>query len=623
MSEPYKPARFFGYPQARKGPDVPYGVERKPNPVLRGPFLAVAAYLMESIRFIREHAWQNAGFACLRDIRDFIADYEPRYEPTVTPLPLSPEDAGSQGQKAQLSALIEANRESRPRQFYSVADYRALYLSGEVTPTDVVNAIIPLIRRDASEPGKSGKHATAWLEIKLDLILKAAEASTLRYKSKQSLGALDGVPTAVKDEYDLDGYSTTLGSLTDYSGQALEGESITSWLPRKLEEAGAVIIGKLSMHEFGLDTTGNNPHYGTPLNPFNPNYYTGGSSSGPGYAVGTGIIPIALGSDGGGSIRIPSSCCSIFGLKPTHNRLSGWPGANHSPTCGVNGPMAVDMQSLAVMYEAIAEPHSSTQFPPLALQPAPPMAKVLGIYDAWFSRSKPGVQTLVRRLLDTLTSQHGYHIVPIEIPFVAEAQTAHALTVLTDGATLLDDTNGITAANKILLALGRTALSTDYLLAQKLRGMLMQHLAHLWKLYPGMLIITPTMACAGWPIRSGKSELKYGFSDGTYTLESMEYVWLANFCGLPAITVPAGYVTPEGSKNAGQVADKDTEGMVPIGLMAAGEWCSENALLQFGFDAELAGQDKRCKPPIWEDVISKAKTQARTDATLGNGVAEH
>ncbi|KAI7771699.1 hypothetical protein LZL87_005975 [Fusarium oxysporum] len=591
--------RFFNYPEPQEG-----------NPVLRGPFLVAAAFLMEWIRFIRETAWANAGFASLRKIRTYLEHFEPRYDPTVVPIALSEAEAKERGERVQISALQQANTSQTlsPSKFYSAADYRALYLSGELTPVDVAKAILPLVETDGPTPGR---HAQGWRELNIERIMRAAEASTERYKNKQPLGPLDGVPSAIKDDYDLDGYSTTLGSLRDYTETPKDGESTTSWIVRKLEEAGVVIIGKLAMHEFGLDTTGNNPNQGTPRNPFNSGYYTGGSSSGPAYAVSSGLIPLALGSDGGGSIRIPGSFCSVFGLKPTHNRLASWPGANHSPTCAVQGPLAVDMQSLAAAYEAIAEPHPSTQFPPLALQPSPPVTKVLGIFDAWISRATPSVQSLVRGLVESLAAKHGYTLVPIEIPFPAEGQMAHALTVLTDASTLLYDTKGLTPANKILLALGRTTPSTDYLLAQKLRGMLMQHLSYLWKTYPGMLIITPTTACAGAPIRGGKSELSYGVNDGNYTLQSMEYVWLANFCGLPAITVPAGYVVPEGRKDAGEVADRDTEGKIPVGLMATGEWCSEDALLQFGFDAEAAGQDLRSKPPIWEDVISRAKDEAK------------
>ncbi|KAI1062751.1 hypothetical protein LB506_006315 [Fusarium annulatum] len=602
--------RFFNYPEPQEGPHVPYAIERNRNPVLRGPFLVAAAFLMEWIRFIRETAWANAGFASLRKIRTYLEHFEPRYDPTVVPIALSEAEAKERGERVQISALQQANNSqtSNPSKFYSAADYRALYLSGELTPVDVAKAILPLVETDGPTPGR---HAQGWRELNIERIMRAAEASTERYKNKQPLGPLDGVPSAIKDDYDLDGYSTTLGSPRDYTETPKDGESTTSWIVRKLEEAGVVIIGKLAMHEFGLDTTGNNPNQGTPRNPFNSGYYTGGSSSGPAYAVSSGLIPLALGSDGGGSIRIPGSFCSVFGLKPTHNRLASWPGANHSPTCAVQGPLAVDMQSLAAAYEAIAEPHPSTQFPPLALQPSPPVTKVLGIFDAWISRATPSVQSLVRGLVESLAAKHGYTLVPIEIPFPAEGQMAHALTVLTDASTLLYDTKGLTPANKILLALGRTTPSTDYLLAQKLRGMLMQHLSYLWKTYPGMLIVTPTTACAGAPIRGGKSELSYGVNDGNYTLQSMEYVWLANFCGLPAITVPAGYVVPEGRKDAGEVADRDTEGKIPVGLMATGEWCSEDTLLQFGFDAEAAGQDLRSKPPNWEDVIERAKDEAK------------
>jgi len=138
------------------------------------------------------------------------------------------------------------------RKYYTVADYHRLYLSGELTPTAVAKAILPLIRKDTSPPGE---HSIAFFDSKVDLVLAAAEASTLRYKEKKSLGPLDGVPTAIKDEYDIEGYITCLGSKNDYTGKPKDGSSITSWCVKKLEEAGAVNVGKLHMHEFGLGTS--------------------------------------------------------------------------------------------------------------------------------------------------------------------------------------------------------------------------------------------------------------------------------------------------------------------------------------------------------------------------------
>ncbi|KAF4985177.1 hypothetical protein FDECE_16756 [Fusarium decemcellulare] len=607
--------KFFNYPQSKQGPDAILPRRKLVNPVLRGPLLVIVAFLIEWIRLVRELVWRNARFGSLRNIRGALECYEARYDPTV--IPMANSIASFDEQNANNPSSIPNRLPSQVQHqspFYSIADYHALYLSGQATPIDVAHALLPLIRRDTSP---RGKHSTAWMDTRIGMVLKAAEESTIRYRQNRPFGALDGVPVAIKDDFDLDGYAMTMGSKMNYAGKAAGSGSITNWCVKKLEDAGVVILGKLAMHEFGMDTTGNNPNHGTPLNPFNPNYYAGGSSSGAGYAVGAGLIPIALGGDAGGSIRIPASYCSVFGLKPTQGRISSYPTPNPAPTCSVQGPMAADMYSLAAVYNVMANPHPSSQFPQLCREPSRPLTKLLGVYEPWFSCAAFGVQDLARSLVGKLCTEYGYSVVPINIPFTEEGQLAHAMTVLTDAASLLPDTENITAATKILLAVGRTTPATDYLLAQKLRSLLMQHLSHLWRTYPGMVIVTPTTACAGAPIRGGESELKYGVSDGNLTIESMTYVWLANFCGLPSISVPAGFVVPEGQDGAGEEADEKTLGKVPVGLMATGEWCSEGALLEFGVDAEAAGRERRCRPPIWEDIVLQAKmiSQARQGCT--------
>ena len=116
-----------------------------------------------------------------------------------------------------------------------------------------------------------------------------------------------------------------------------------------------------------------------------------------------------------------------------------------------------------------------------------------------------------------------------------------------------------------------------------------------------MIILTPTTACEGWPIRGGASELKWGVSDGDHTLASMEYVWLANFCGLPSISVPAGFVpAAEGLR----VGDRWEREEIPVGLMATGEWCAEEQLLRFAGDV---GAQERRRPPGWVDVVQRAR----------------
>ncbi|CZT41431.1 probable amidases [Rhynchosporium secalis] len=599
---------FYNYPEAKKGPDTPYTNNRKENPAVRGWSIYASALLLENFPFIRRKVWCNSGFGDLRKIRADVEYCEPRYDPTVVPTSALRSPFESKNDPASDSGDTLTPRTLSSHGYYSVTDYTAMYLSGELTPLAVARALLPLIRKDTSPPGQ---YSIGWFDSNVAAIMTAAEASTLRYQKKTPLGPLDGVPTAVKDEYDIEGYTTSLGSLNDYTTDSKPGESITAWCVKKMDEAGAINLGKLHMHEFGLDTSGNNPIKGTPPNPYNPKYYTGGSSSGCGYAVACGLIPIALGGDGGGSIRIPASFCSVFGLKPSHGRLSFKPCMNHSSSCAVNGPIAADIASLTTFYQVIGAQDSTSLFPapsPTILSPSLRKAKVLGIPETWFARSTPAIQRLCRSLIDKMVTLHDYTIVPITIPFLSEGQIAHAMTVLTDAATLLPMTSNLTSANRIMIAIGTVTPSVDYVLAQKLRQLLMQHLAYLWQQHPGMVIITPTTSCAGWKI-GRKDDLKYGISDGNQTLKTMEYVWMANFLGLPALTMPVGHVKPEGSKGEGEEADEVTVGKVPVGMMAMGEWGAEEDLLRLGLDAEVLGNERRRRPPIWIDVVKMAREE--------------
>ena len=135
--------------------------------------------------------------------------------------------------------------------YYSVIDYHDRYVSGELTPTAVVEMLLPLILRNVGDPSP---HSVSFISTNVELVRTAAKASTKRYKDGKSLGILDGVPTAIKDESDVAGYRTTLGT-----SKALPIADTSSWLVQKMEEAGAITMGKLNMHELGADTTNNNP----------------------------------------------------------------------------------------------------------------------------------------------------------------------------------------------------------------------------------------------------------------------------------------------------------------------------------------------------------------------------
>ncbi|KAF2758609.1 amidase signature enzyme [Pseudovirgaria hyperparasitica] len=577
----------LGYPVA-KATEVEYkSPKAASNPIVRGLPLSIGASIIASSSILQNYLWTNAGFDVLRSIPQ-LRDFSARHDPTVTPI-ASTAAPQVTSNFANADGLREPPGDIKHR-FYSVLDYHKAYLAGTLTPTAVAQSLLPLIRKDVASPTK---HSIAFIDTKVELVLKAAEASTLRYKEGKPLGVLDGVPVAVKDEVELSGYRTTLGSVRDYTNK----DGLTSSCIEKWIEHGAVVIGKTNMHEIGMDTTNNNPNWGTPRNPYNENYYTGGSSGGSGYCVGKGLIPIAHGVDGGGSVRLPASFCGAFGLKPSHSRVSSYPTGTSSVT--VSGPIAANMVDLEVAFRVMAapDPHGNLNASfPLAYPSQQPRKKILGVYKPWSDRAEESVRLACQRAVDWYITRLGYEVVDINIPYVHEGQTAHAMTILNEQLSDFPDISFLTAPNKLLLSVASKTPATDFVLAQKMRNLLMQHLASLFKTYPDMIIVTPTTPKAGWHIEA-EGDLKHGVTDANQTLQNMEYVWLANFCGLPGLTFPVGYAEPKGG-----------EGRVPIGLMGQAVWNNENALIEWGYEGERyiaeALEGGRQIPNDWVDVFA-------------------
>ena len=352
----------------------------------------------------------------------------------------------------------------------------------------------------------------------------------------------------------------------------------------------------------GLDTTNNNPAKGTPLNPHNPHYYTGGSSGGSAYTVAAGLFPVTLGADGGGSIRNPSAYCGLYGLKPSHNRVSGTPAASLAPSCGVLGPMASSMADLEYAYRIMAIPNPSDSISSMFPVPVPkstPQDKIIGIYKPWFDLADASVLNACHAAISHYQSS-GYKVIDITIPHLSEGQLAQAVTILSEISAGVPSVSGLTSANKILISVGKHTPASDFLLAQKMRNMLMQHLAFLFEHNPDLLIVTPTTPNAGWHISGGAADLKNGVSDANMSVRTMTYVWLANFSGCPAISIPVG-----------RVDAKEGKGKIPVGLMAMGEWGAEDLLIEWGRVGEQwaweGGEDRMEKPENWVDVMELAK----------------
>jgi AtzE family amidohydrolase len=169
----------------------------------------------------------------------------------------------------------------------------------------------------------------------------------------KTVGPLAGVPFAVKNLFDVKGIATRAGSKIN---RDLKPAARDATLIERLEAAGAVLVGALNMGEYAYDFTGENVHDGPSRNPHDPSRMTGGSSGGSGSAVGGALVPIALGSDTNGSIRVPSSFCGIFGLKPTYGRLSRARSFPFVASLDHLGPFARSVRDLALAYDAMQGP---------------------------------------------------------------------------------------------------------------------------------------------------------------------------------------------------------------------------------------------------------------------------
>lgn len=188
------------------------------------------------MNFVSSFLWSNAGFKTLRGLKE-LDDFTPRYDPTVIPTTSQPQ---TELHLSALNSLASPGAPTFPNAPHSVVDYHSAYKTGELTPTAIAKALLQLI-------SSSSRHSVAFLQIREARVLEAAEASTKRYQDGVHRSILDGVPVAVKDEVDLDGYEKSFGSSQDFTRPG----GGTSWCVRKWEEAGAVVMGKLNMHEFG------------------------------------------------------------------------------------------------------------------------------------------------------------------------------------------------------------------------------------------------------------------------------------------------------------------------------------------------------------------------------------
>src|SRR5919108_3791266 len=223
------------------------------------------------------------------------------------------------------------------------SDIAAAVSDGRTSASAVVRAALARIAVDDTV-------LNAFTAVLEDRALAKASAIDAARLAGRPLGPLAGVPFAVKNLFDIAGLPTLAGSKINRDRTPAERDAT---LVARLEANGAVLVGALNMGEYAYDFTGENVHYGPSRNPHDVARMTGGSSGGSGGAVAGGLVPIALGSDTNGSIRVPSSLCGIFGLKPTYGRLPRNRTFPFVASFDHLGPLARTVRDLALAYDAM------------------------------------------------------------------------------------------------------------------------------------------------------------------------------------------------------------------------------------------------------------------------------
>jgi Asp-tRNA(Asn)/Glu-tRNA(Gln) amidotransferase A subunit family amidase len=349
------------------------------------------------------------------------------------------------------------------------------------------------------------------------------------------------------------------------------------------------------MHEIGIQPNGGNVHHGQVRNPHDRMRDSGGSSSGSAAAVAAGVCPIALGADGGGSVRIPAALCGVVGLKATYGRISELGALPLCWSVAHVGPIAASVEDAALAYAAIAgadahETNTRAQpAPSLAGWDAPDLQGVrLGVYRAWFEHAEPDVVRACDAALERLVAL-GATVREVQIDDLELLRVAHGITILSEMTQSMAHHRESPRAHapgvRLALAVARRLTAADYVWAQRVRTRAMALFAD--ALAKVDMIVTPTTAITAPPLPQPMPP--EGWLDVASTLAVMRFIVAGNLLGLPALTVPVGY----------------DRGGLPIGLQLTGRAWEEALLLRAGRLLEAHVQRRR--PATYIDLLERPR----------------
>jgi aspartyl-tRNA(Asn)/glutamyl-tRNA(Gln) amidotransferase subunit A len=458
----------------------------------------------------------------------------------------------------------------------------ALYEAGKTSPLEVTARALDSARALAARRPSVGP-----LMVYCDEQARAdADASTARWKAGKPLGPLDGVPVAVKEELAIRGLATRGG--TDLSDETPAKEDST--FVARLRAQGAVILGHTPMTEYGMTPMGFNPKRVMPRNPHATDRVAGGSSTGSAVAVATGLVPLALGGDGGGSIRIPSCLCGVFGIKPTWGRVSRQ-GDVFGGTVAHVGPIASSTLDLARCLEiASGRDPADAQTWLAPDREAGTFVRALsrgvrglriGVVESEWADASPAVARAGKAALRELEKE-GAVLVPVRLELARWAAPAGYLAIGMEsfGAHRQLRAEGAPFTPDLAISyavLGQMS-AREYLDAQRVRAGLRAEVARAFEDVD--LLGLPSAATSA--TRVTDAEFEKGFVDARALDALCRFMFLGNLTGLPALSAPVGL----------------DEGRLPLGLQLVGDAWDEATVLAAAAHLERTGAAKVERPSV-------------------------
>jgi aspartyl-tRNA(Asn)/glutamyl-tRNA(Gln) amidotransferase subunit A len=457
------------------------------------------------------------------------------------------------------------------------------YADGKLSPREVVSRAFMEARRLAALEPSVGPI----LDYAEDDASAEAQASETRWREGRALGPLDGVPWAVKEQTALRGMPMRSGTaFQDPRPQADDAGAVA-----RVRARGAVAIGTTPMTEYGMTPNGANSKRTMPRNPHATDRFAGGSSTGSGVAVATGLVPFALGADGGGSIRIPSAMNGVFGIKPTWGRVTR-SGDTSAGSVSHLGPLATSTVDLAHALEAMSgrDPADPQTFAAperpdgtfVAALGRGVRGLVVGVPESEWAEATEPVQRAGRAALAALESD-GARLVPIEIALAKHALAIGCVVIAAEARAQLrrewlDHADDMGDDLQVTFASLDAFDAIEYLDVCRLRHGLRREMARHFHALD--LVAMPTTVAPAARVSDG--DMRTGFLD-TKVIEGLcRFTFLGNLTGLPALSAPVGC---------------DAQGL-PVGLQLIGDAWDEATVIAAAAHLERIGAATPRRPRI-------------------------